>query len=138
MREKRYIHTTVLPIRWGDMDAMAHVNNTEYFRYMEQTRVEWLSTLDYSVKFNQTEGPVIVNASCTFRKPLTYPGTVEVRMYIGQMGRSSLPTYYEIRLSGQAEVYAEGAATMVWIATATNKSVSIPQKIKAILESDDC
>jgi len=26
-----------MPIRWGDM-----VNNTVYFRYMEQTRIEWL------------------------------------------------------------------------------------------------
>jgi hypothetical protein len=24
-----------IPIRWGDMDAMGHVNNTLYFRYME-------------------------------------------------------------------------------------------------------
>ena len=31
-----------MPIRWGDMDAMGHVNNTVYFRYMEQTRIEWL------------------------------------------------------------------------------------------------
>jgi uncharacterized protein YceH (UPF0502 family) len=25
----------VIPIRWGDMDAMGHVNNTIYFRYLE-------------------------------------------------------------------------------------------------------
>ena len=24
-----------IPIRWGDMDAMGHVNNTVYFRYLE-------------------------------------------------------------------------------------------------------
>ena len=31
-----------MPIRWGDMDALGHVNNTVYFRYMEQARIEWL------------------------------------------------------------------------------------------------
>ena len=30
-----------MPIRWGDMDAFAHVNNTVYFRYMEQVRISW-------------------------------------------------------------------------------------------------
>ena len=30
-----------MPIRWGDMDAIGHVNNTVYFRYMEQARIEW-------------------------------------------------------------------------------------------------
>ena len=29
-------------IRWGDMDAFGHVNNTLYFRFMEQCRIEWL------------------------------------------------------------------------------------------------
>ena len=32
----------VIPIRWGDMDAMGHVNNTIYFRYLEIVRIEWL------------------------------------------------------------------------------------------------
>ncbi|TMG85764.1 MAG: acyl-CoA thioesterase, partial [Betaproteobacteria bacterium] len=36
-------HTTKVPIRWGDMDAQGHVNNTVYFRYMEQARIEWLA-----------------------------------------------------------------------------------------------
>jgi acyl-CoA thioesterase FadM len=40
--KKKLIHVTKMPIRWGDMDAYGHVNNTVYFRYMEQARVEWL------------------------------------------------------------------------------------------------
>jgi acyl-CoA thioester hydrolase len=32
----------VIPIRWGDMDAMGHVNNTIYFRYLEIVRIECL------------------------------------------------------------------------------------------------
>ena len=39
---RKRVHTTRVPIRWGDMDAMGHVNNTVYFRYMEQSRIEWL------------------------------------------------------------------------------------------------
>ena len=30
--KRKLIFTTTLPIRWGDMDAMGHVNNTVYFR----------------------------------------------------------------------------------------------------------
>ena len=39
------VHTTTVPIRWGDMDAQGHVNNTVYFRYMEQARVEWFERM---------------------------------------------------------------------------------------------
>jgi len=36
----REIHRSRTAIRWGDMDAMGHVNNTVYFRYLEQARIE--------------------------------------------------------------------------------------------------
>ena len=42
---KKQVHEMVIPIRWGDMDAMGHVNNTVYFRYMEQARIEWLESI---------------------------------------------------------------------------------------------
>jgi hypothetical protein len=32
---KKLVYEMTIPIRWGDMDAMGHVNNTSYFRYME-------------------------------------------------------------------------------------------------------
>src|SRR5437016_5892519 len=71
---RKLVHTTRMPIRWGDMDAMGHVNNTVYFRYMEQARIDWVYA------FAQGEGqgayagdgPLIVNARCTFFAPLTY------------------------------------------------------------------
>ncbi|NCV77840.1 MAG: acyl-CoA thioesterase, partial [Burkholderiaceae bacterium] len=34
--DKTFVHETIIPLRWGDMDAFGHVNNTLYFRYMEQ------------------------------------------------------------------------------------------------------
>ena len=44
--ERKLVHTTRVAIRWADMDAQGHVNNTLYFRYMEQVRIEWLTWLD--------------------------------------------------------------------------------------------
>ena len=123
------IHTSLIPIRWGDMDAMGHVNNTVYFRYMEQNRIEWFEALGYGVSVGQVESPVIINASCTFLIPFTYPGTVECRMYSGHAGRSSLATYHEMRLPGDERVFAEGAAKIVWMNPATGKSIALPEKI---------
>ena len=42
---KKWVHELVIPIRWGDMDAMGHVNNTVYFRYFESARIEYLRSL---------------------------------------------------------------------------------------------
>lgn len=132
--KRKLIYTTTLPIRWGDMDAMNHVNNTVYFRYMEQARIEWLESLGYATGQHAGEGPVIVNASCTFLIPLTYPGRVEVRMYAGHPGRSSLPTHYELRLAGEDRLYAQGDAKMVWINPASGRSIPLPERMRKLAE----
>ena len=62
---------------------------------------------------------MIVNASCTFLEPLVYPGDIEVRMYLGDPGRTSVGSYYEIWMNGRK--YAEGAAKMVWIDLASGR-----------------
>jgi acyl-CoA thioester hydrolase len=119
-------------MRWGDMDAYRHINNTVYFRYMEQVRVEYLESLGYSVE-PKGEAPVIINASCTFLIPLTYPGVVEVLMFLGAPGRSSIPSSYEIRVHGDATLYATGDAKIVWMEVASGKSVPIPDDLRARL-----
>jgi acyl-CoA thioester hydrolase len=110
---------------------MGHVNNTIYFRYMEQTRLEWLESFGFATAVTQTQGPVIVNASCTFKIPFTYPGVVECRMFNGVPGRSSVATYYEMRQLGDDRIFAEGAAKLVWIDPSTGKSIPLPEVLRA-------
>ncbi|MCB1967228.1 MAG: acyl-CoA thioesterase [Candidatus Accumulibacter sp.] len=130
--QRKLVQTSVMSIRWGDMDAYGHVNNTVYFRYMEQARVEYLEALGIRV-MPQGSAPVIINAACTFLMPLNYPGMVEVRMFCGQPGRSSVPTHYEIRLQGDDTLYATGDAKIVWMDVATGRSVAIPEVVRAKL-----
>ena len=124
-----HVHTSRQPIRWGDMDALGHVNNTVYFRFMEQARIEWLYAHRGEGSHAGGSGPVIVNASCTFLKPLVYPGDVEVRMYLGDAGRSSVATHYELDAGGARA--AEGAAKMVWIDLESGRSVPLPDALRA-------
>lgn len=127
------IHTARMPVRWGDMDAFGHVNNTVYFRYMEQARIEWLGTGAVDILVNG-EGPVIVNASCTFLRQLKYPADIEVRMYAAGPGRSSVQTRYEIYAVDQpAILYAEGSAKIVWVNFMQEKSVPLPENLRRIL-----
>jgi acyl-CoA thioester hydrolase len=129
--QRKLVHSTRVPIRWGDMDAQGHVNNTAYFRYMEQARIEWLMWLDDRCGGFPGQGSVIVNASCTFITPLTYPGTVEVRMYVDPAGRSSIGTHYELRI-GEIK-YAEGSAKLVWIDRQSLRSAPLPERIATLV-----
>ena len=131
---RKHVLTRLILIRWGDMDAYGHVNNTLYFRYMEQVRIEYLESIGYSVP-SERASPVIINAACTFLIPLTYPGIVEIRMFFGAPGRSSIPSSYEIRLQGDDTLYATGDAKIVWMEAASGKSVPIPDDFRALLSA---
>ena len=130
---RRLAHVERIPIRWGDMDAMGHVNNTVYFRYMEQTRISWFDRLVPEDEAWQSTGIVIANASCNYKRPFTYPGTVEVRLHIGAPGGSSVPTFYELRIEGDRQLYADGAAVVVFIDLKRQKPARIPDRIRGRL-----
>lgn len=128
---RKLLLTTRIPVRWGDMDYYGHVNNTVYFRYFEQARVEWLEGEGYTVSPEAEAGAVIINASCTFLVPVNYPATVVVRLYAGEPGRSSVMTWYELYVEGEDRLYAEGAAKVVWMDPRTGRSVPIPDALRA-------
>lgn len=133
MREKgKLLLTTRIAVRWGDMDFYGHVNNTVYFRYFEQARVEWLESMQFPVDPREHAGPVIINASCTFLMPVNYPATVVVKLYAGDPGRSSVMTWYELFVEGDERLYAEGASKVVWMNMETGKSVPLPDTLREI------
>ena len=125
------VHTSLQKLRWGDMDMLGHVNNTVYFRYMEQARIEWIYAMAGGQGYDGGHGPVIVNASCNFIVPLVYPADVAVRMSIGDPGRTSIGSYYDLMVGEKR--YAEGAARMVWTDRATGRPVPLPAHVLALL-----
>ena len=100
------IYRTTVPLRWGDMDQIGHVNNTVYFRCFEQARVEWIDQFPEHVDDNPAY-VVIVHTECSFLKELKAPGVVEIRVLAGEVGRSSLMQHYEMRRTDQLDELVE-------------------------------
>jgi acyl-CoA thioester hydrolase len=132
MPERKLVHVERIAIRWGDMDAMGHVNNTVYFRFMEQARICWFEALAPQGEAWKGIGIVIANASCSFKRAMNYPGTVEVKVYVAPPGGSSVATFYELAIDG--ERYAEGTATVVFVDMKRQKPVRIPESIRLRLQ----
>lgn len=131
--EKKLIHAVTIPLRWGDMDAMGHINNTLYFRYMEICRLDWVFKVGASTSLDG-EGPVVVNAFCNFLRQLTFPGEVRVTMYASNPGRSSFETWHTIERTDQpGTAWAEGGAQTVWTDYRAKKSAPMPAWFRAHL-----
>jgi hypothetical protein len=101
-RAKKLTLEMVIPIRWGDMDAMGHVNNTIYFRYLEIVRIEWLHRSP-ARRIPAGEGPVIVNTFCNFLKRSSTPGlTSSTKHYVAMPGPERVEAYVKLRADGRS------------------------------------
>ena len=131
--EKKLVFETSIPIRWGDMDAMGHLNNGTYFRYLETVRIDWMYSIG-CVPVPTGEGPVIVNALCNFYKQIEYPGTVLAKMYVSDPGRTTFESWCTLSRSDDPEViYAEGGATTIWVDFPSQKAAALPDWIRAMV-----
>ena len=134
---KKFVHEMIIPIRWGDMDAMGHVNNTIYFRYLETARVDWMQSIDAEPR-PDGHGPVIVNAFCNFYKQLEYPGNVLIRTYVSDPARTTFETWATMERADQPGViYAEGGATTIWVDFSKQKAIDLPDDVRQLITSDN-
>jgi acyl-CoA thioester hydrolase len=130
---KLLVHQMVIPIRWGDMDAMGHVNNTVYFRYLETVRIDWFRSIGCEPA-PQGEGPVIVNAFCNFYKQLEYPGDILAKMYVSDPGRTTFESWCTLERSDRpGEVCSAGGATTIWVDFPRQKAVPLPDWVRALV-----
>lgn len=127
------LHQITIEPFWSHMDALGHVNNAVYFSYCEQARIKWLEAMDLAggLGNGQGTGPVVINACCTYHKPVVYPALLTVTLYGGDLGRSSWMSYYEISVDG--EIYTSGSSKIVWVDYKEGKSVPVPEKIREVL-----
>ena len=137
-KERVLLYSLTIPVRWGDMDALGHVNNAAYFTYMEQVRVAWLASVGAeALGPGAREGSVIVNACCTFTKPITYPATLRVEMHGGAPGRSSFESYYTLQDADTDVVYATGTARVVWVNYRNGRAIPLAEFVRQHLPVSD-
>lgn len=121
-------HQTVLPMRWGDADALNHMNNTVYFRLMEEARMQLLFGSALSLPAEQ--GFILAHAACDFVKSFTYPCDIRVEHVVTRVGRSSLETDIVLEKVGDDSTpYARGRTVMVWIDYGSGLSAPIPDMV---------
>ena len=132
---KKLVFEMVIPIRWGDMDAMNHLNNGTYFRYLETIRIDWMRSIG-CLPDARGEGPVIVNAFCNFYKQLEYPGDVLIKMYVSSPGRTTFETWGTMARVGTPDVIcAAGGATTIWVDFPAQKAKALPDWLRQVVSA---
>lgn len=83
---KDYPVVITVPVAWGEMDAMQHVNNVIYLRWFESARIAYFEQAGVREGGKVAGiGPILHTVSCRYRIPLTYPDTVSIGTRVTNM-----------------------------------------------------
>lgn len=128
---KNYPVSISCPVRWGEMDALGHVNNTVYFRYFEDIRIEYFKKLGLeAVTPDQEMGPILAQISCQFLRPVEYPDRVTIGVWVARIGNTSLQMDYEIYSEQHQEVVATGTSVIVLINYQNGSKIQVSDELR--------
>jgi acyl-CoA thioester hydrolase len=120
-----------IPVAWGEMDALRHVNNIIYFRYFESARIAYFEKLRFWEFMNQTGvGPILASIQCRFKIPLTYPDTVSVGTRISRIEQDRFVMEYRAVGHKSQAIAAEGESVVVSYNYRENKKTPLPEEMK--------
>jgi acyl-CoA thioester hydrolase len=132
-RRADYPHMLAIPTRWMDNDTYGHVNNVTYYSYFDTVVNEHLVRAGGLDIHDAPAIGLVVETSCSFHRPLSFPDTVDAALRVAKIGNSSVA--YEIALFRRDDEIpaATGRFVHVWVDRSTQRPVSVPPRIREAL-----
>lgn len=117
-------------LRWRDLDAFNHVNNSTFLTYLEETRLQWFARLD-GEWMGEHCMPVVAAVHVNYRAQLGWPGEVAVELSCERVGNTSVSIGHRIvAADDSAKLYSDGNVVLVWVDPATGKPVALPAAVR--------
>jgi acyl-CoA thioester hydrolase len=130
-----------IDVRFSDCDPFGHVNNARYLTYIEQARIDlWRRQLGWLAGERRPDGSrgqafILARAEVDFRAQARYGDTLEVRIRLGQFGRTSLGYEYDVVRVGDEALVAAAKTVQVWFDYDANRPAPFTGDVKAKLSA---
>ncbi len=125
-----------IPVAWGEMDALGHVNNIVYFRYFESARMAYFERVGFTGETTGI-GPILAETACRFRAPLHYPDRVVAAARVTEMQADRFVMDYAIASTGLDRVVATGSGLVVAYDYAAAAKAPVPPAVAAAIRDLD-
>jgi len=123
------------PVKWGEMDAFGHLNNTTYFRYFEDVRIAYFESVSLLKIMDEIGiGPILASTSCKFIYPLNYPDTVLAAARVSQILEDRFIMEYLVYSKSKDRLAAKGEGVIVSFDYNENKKVAVPHRMRKNVE----
>jgi len=127
----RVLFSAPIAVRWRDLDAFNHVNNSNFLTYLEEARLQWLKDVP-GPWFDAHSMPLLAAAELNYRAPIEWPASILVELTCERLGNSSVTIGHRIvDAADPRRLYCDGRTVLVWADPATGKPVPLPEAIRS-------
>jgi acyl-CoA thioester hydrolase len=122
-------------VAWGDMDAMGHVNNAVYLKWLENVRFDLFDRIGV-IRTHAVErkGPILARATLDFLLPVTFPDSLLVSVRVTRVGNKSFTLDNRVWSSAQEASCARGEAVIVMVDYETGQTIPVPAGLRGALQ----
>lgn len=118
-----------------DNDVFGHVNNVTYYSYFDTAANDFLIREgQFDFQSSDVVG-FVVASSCEYYKPIAHPDTLALGVRVNRLGRSSVEYGIAVFRHEDEEAAAVGRFTHVFVSRASQRSVPIPDTLRAALDA---
>ena len=102
---KPYVHT----VRYYECDGMRVTHHSNYIRFMEEARIDWMDQLGYGFERMEAEGVVspVLEVNCHYKRPTKCKDTINIRVRVKEMAALKMRFEYEMTVDDQVVCTAE-------------------------------
>ena len=115
-------------VKFFDTDVMGVVHHSNYIRWFETGRVEFLRTLGIDLNDMMSDGVLfpIVEVTAKFHASAKFDDELEIETTAEALTKAKMKFNYVIRRRGEEKILAEGTSTNVF--TSDGKICRLPDK----------
>ena len=130
MSDPKVLIRMPIELRWRDLDAFNHVNNSNFMTYLEEARIRWFDTVGEAWVTDET-APLLAAVQMNYKVPIPYPSKIVVELLADRIGTSSVTIGHRIVSDDGATLHADGHVVMVWIDRRSGRPTPLPGPVKA-------
>lgn len=120
---KEYLHT----VHYYETDKMAITHHSNYIRWMEEARVDYLEQLGWGFEKLEAAGisSPVLNVNCAYKHTTTFADKVEIRVTVKEFTGVRLTLGYEMKKAGTDEICCTATSEHCFLSAETGRPVRL-------------
>lgn len=124
-------------VKYYECDRMGITHHSNYIRFMEEARVDWMDQLGYGFDRMEAEGIAspVVSVDCRYRHPTTFKDTVEIEVSVAQTSPLKIVFSYTMRAHGTVVCTATSTHCFLENGRPVSLATRLPDLYRKVLET---